>query len=92
MTATRYFRYDWEPSGLGAGSIWNEFDGERPVRQVECYGGRWFSSRQAYHPELGPGLAEGPLSKMDYGPENEVTAEEFERAWLAAGSAPSQSD
>lgn len=90
MNARRYFRYDWEPSGLGAGSIWNEFDGERPVRQVECYGGRWFSSRQAYHPELGPGLAEGLLSEMDYGPENEVTAEEFERAWLAADTAPNQ--
>ena len=68
---------------LGPGSIWNEFCGEEPTRQVECYGGRWFSSRQPYHEGLGPGLAEGPLSAMDYEPENEITAEEFERAWRA---------
>jgi hypothetical protein len=91
VSEKRYFRFDWQPSGLGPGSVWNEFCGEEPVRQVECYGGRWFSSRQSYHPELGPGLAEGPLSAMDYRAENEVTAEEFERAWRASGEAVGRS-
>ncbi len=81
----RYFRFDWEPDGLGPGSVWNEFRDDEPNRQVERYGSRWFSSRNEHHPELGPGLAEGPLSAMDYGPEHEVTAEEFEEAWRMAG-------
>lgn len=85
MSVKRCFRFDWEPSGVGPGSIWTEFCDEEPTRQVECYEGRWFSSRQEYHDDLGPALAEGPLPKMDYGPEDEVTVEEFERAWQAAG-------
>ena len=87
MGLKRYFRFDWEPKDLGAGSIWNEFDGEIPVRQVERYGSRWFSSREDYHPELGPGLAEGPLSEMDYDPQHEISAEEFEAVWRASGEA-----
>ena len=35
MDARRYFRYDWEPEGLGPGSIWTEFVDEEPTRQVE---------------------------------------------------------
>jgi hypothetical protein len=85
VDARRYFRYDWESEGLGPGSIWTEFVGEEPTRQVECYANRWFSSRNEHHPELGPGLAEGPLSAMNYPRENEVTAEEFEEAWRTAG-------
>ena len=87
MSEKRYYRFDWEPSGLGPGSIWNEFCGEEPVRQVERYGERWFSSREAWHDRLGPGLTEGPLSRMGYGPEHEVSAQEFECAWEAAGDA-----
>lgn len=91
MNDMRYFRFDWEATGFGPGSIWNEFCGETPVRQVECYGGKWFSSREDFHAGLGPGLSEGPLSGMDYGPENEITPEEFERAWLVAGTASDHS-
>jgi hypothetical protein len=90
--AARYFRFDWTPTNLEAGSIWTEFVGEQPTRQVERYGCRWFSSRDEYHAELGPSLAEGPLHQMDYSPEHEVSAEEFERAWSESGRYRSRRD
>jgi hypothetical protein len=71
---------------LGAGVVWLEFDGDEPTRQVERYGDRWFSSRDEYHPELGPGLADLPLSELGLEPMDEVDAAEFERAWTASGA------
>jgi hypothetical protein len=61
--------------------FWIEFEGEQPTRQVERYGDEWFSSRDAYEPGKGGGLADQPLSEVDLGPENEISAEEFESAW-----------
>lgn len=73
----------WE-STLGAGVVYHEFDGEMPSRQVERYGDRWFSSRDEYHDGLGPGLVDQPLSELDLGPEHEITAADFEKAWEAS--------
>lgn len=83
---SRHFKRDAE-SELGQGVVWFEFDGEQPLRQVERYGDRWFSSRHEYHPEIGPGLVDQPLSVLDLGAEQEITAEEFEAAWREAGEA-----
>jgi hypothetical protein len=63
-----------------------EFEGELPSRQVERYGDRWFSSRSEYHPELGPGLVDQPLSVLELSPEHEIGAEEFESAWKEAAA------
>jgi len=63
---------------------WFEFDGEVDLSQIERYGERWFTSRKSYHPELGPGLVDLPLSDIDLGSEHEIDAEEFEQAWREA--------
>src|SRR4051812_29005215 len=80
----RYFKVYWE-SPIGAGPIFHEFDGTTPTRQAEEYAGRWFSSRDEYHDELGPGLTDLPLSEDDFEPEQEISVEEFEAAWREAG-------
>jgi hypothetical protein len=80
----RHFRIRWE-SEIGPGVVLHEFDGEEPTRQVERYGDRWFSSRDEHHPELGPGLVDVPLSALDLGGEDEISAEEFEEAWRKSG-------
>jgi hypothetical protein len=82
----KYFKQPAE-TDLGDGFVWLEFDGEMPIRQVERYGDAWFSSREDYHPELGPGLVDQPLSVLELGAEHEIDREEFQRAWEAsAGS------
>ena len=85
-TTWRYFRRDVraEESAPGAGTFWIEFGGDQPVRQVERYGGRWFSSRHDHHPGLGPGLVDQPLSEFELDPQDEISAEEFESAWEEA--------
>jgi hypothetical protein len=80
----RYFKEPAE-TDLGQGYVWLEFDGEIPTRQVERYGDRWFSSRDEYHSELGPGLVDQPLSVLELGSELEIDASEFERAWVESG-------
>jgi len=76
----RYFARDAE-SDLGHGVVYMEFDGETATRQVERYGERWFDSRTEYHPEIGPGLVDQPLSALGLGPADEITEEQFEEAW-----------
>jgi hypothetical protein len=76
----RYFKVHYE-SVLGPGVVYHEFDGDEPTRQAERYGERWFSSREEHHPELGPGLVDLPLSELEFEPEHEISADEFERAW-----------
>lgn len=86
----QYFKRegDFGP-GPGPGVVWFEFDGERPNRQVERYGEQWFSSRYEYHPGLGPGLSDVPLSVSrrdgELSDEHECSAAEFEQAWAEAG-------
>jgi hypothetical protein len=80
----RYFRRagDWE--GIGKGAVWLEFDADYPTRQVELYDGRWYSSIDEYHPELGGGLSDRPLPWHEFQPDEEVSAEEFAAAWNEA--------
>ena len=79
----RYFKRDAE-SELGNGVVYLEFQDDWPTRQIEIYGDRWFSSHKGYHPELGPALADQPLSVLELGEEFEITSEEFETAWNEA--------
>jgi hypothetical protein len=79
----RYYRRQSE-SDLGEGVAYLEFDGELAQRQVEIYGDRWFDSRTEYHPEIGPGLVDQPLSEIGLADEDEIPAEEFERVWREA--------
>jgi hypothetical protein len=74
-------------AALGDGTVWLEFEGEMPTRQVERYGLRWFSSRQTYHPELGPGLVDQPLAELGLTPDLEVSAAEFDWAWNETAAA-----
>jgi hypothetical protein len=76
----RYFRVEYE-SVLGPSVVYHEFDGDEPVRQAERVGERWISSREAHHPELGPGLVDLPLTELEFEPGQEIDAAEFERAW-----------
>ena len=80
----RYFKRQTDLQELGPGVVWFEFDGELPVRQVERYSERWYDSRTDYHSELGPGLVDQPPSALGLGPDDEIDASEFERAWAIA--------
>jgi hypothetical protein len=78
----RYFKSPTDPQvRLGTGVAYFEFDGDVPLRQVERYGDDWFDSRAEYHAELGPGLVDQPPHVLGLGVDDEITAEEFERAW-----------
>lgn len=76
----RYFCHDAE-SDLGVGTVYFEFVGDYATRQVERYGDHWFDSRTPYHPEIGPGLLDQPLTELELGESDEISAEEFEHAW-----------
>jgi hypothetical protein len=73
----RYFKHEAE-SDLGTGVAYLEFDGEWAVRQIERYNNRWFCSKKEYHPEIGPTLADQPLSELELKPKDEIASEEFE--------------
>lgn len=78
-----YFKHEGE-SDLGIGVVYMEFDGDWATRQIERYGTRWFCSNKEYHPEIGPGLADQPLSASDLESEDEISKEEFEAVWEEA--------
>jgi hypothetical protein len=83
----RYFKREFTPDmNMGEGAVYVEFDGEWATRQVDRYQGRWYSADDPkdYHPGLGMGLTDQPLSKIDLGSEHEISAEEFDRVWAEA--------
>jgi hypothetical protein len=83
----RYFRRECTPDlGLGEGVVYVEYEGETATRQVERYQDQWYASDDpmGYIPELGPALTDLSLSDADFGPEHEITAEEFETVWELA--------
>jgi hypothetical protein len=80
---TRYFTRSGD-SPLGQVTVWYEFDGDVPVRQVERYGDRWFSSRDDYHPDLGPGRTDQPPAVLGLGETHATTAESFDAVWREA--------
>jgi hypothetical protein len=83
-TVTRCFIHDAEDIGLGPGKVYLEFEGEWATRQVEVYRDRWLCSMVDYHPGIGAGLVDQPLSVLELGPDNEISREEFERIWIEA--------
>jgi hypothetical protein len=77
-----YFKFPAE-SDLGIGSQYIEFDDDSwPIRQVECYGNRWFNSARIYHQELGGmGLCDQQLTESGIEIAARIDAEEFESVW-----------
>jgi hypothetical protein len=78
----KYFKFPAE-SNLGLGTQYIEFDDDNwPIRQVECYGERWFNSSQRYHHELGGmGLCDQQLTDSDMEIATIIDLHEFELAW-----------
>ena len=78
----------WEgpsESMIGEGTIWTEFSEDgTAVRQVEKYGSSWFSSREEYYENKGPGLYDGNIKDLDLSESKQISREEFEAVWLAS--------
>jgi hypothetical protein len=47
---SKYFKF---PAESDLGEVYQYNNQGWPVRQAECYGGRWFNSNKKYHQELG---------------------------------------
>lgn len=84
----KYLKFPAE-SNLGIGIQYIEFDDENwPIRQVECYGDRWFNSSQIYHQELGGmGLCDQQLTESDMEIAAVIDLNEFESAWKLSSQA-----
>ncbi|GCE15241.1 hypothetical protein [Tengunoibacter tsumagoiensis] len=78
-----YFKHDAD-LGLMVGTAYFEFEDEWPTRQVEVYGEKWLCSNKEYHPGVGPGLADQPLSFFEFKKEHEINKTEFELIWAEA--------
>ena len=78
-----YFKREAE-SDLGIGTVYLEFDGEWAIRQVENYGEKWFRSDRQFHSEIGPALCDQPLSQLGLTFLDQISEDEFERAWVRA--------
>ncbi len=70
-----------DESMLGEGVVYFEFEGEFATRQVKNFGGKWFSSRDEYHDDIGPGLYDGKLSDLDLSDSVEISSDDFELVW-----------
>jgi hypothetical protein len=79
---SKYFKFPAE-SDLGEGYQYIEFNDQGwPVRQAECYDGRWFNSNKKYHQELGSiGLWDQRLTESGMNLGEVVEAHEFESVW-----------
>ncbi len=75
----RYYRH-WAESEHGEGVVYFEVAREWPTRQVEVYGDTWCWGDRDHLEHL----ADQPLSVLELGPEDEISAEEFERVWQEA--------
>jgi UDP-N-acetylmuramate dehydrogenase len=78
----KYFKFPAE-SDLGIGIQYIEFDDNNwPIRQVDCYGDRFFNSNEGYHKELGcMGLCDQQLTLAGMKLGEVIEAEEFQLAW-----------
>jgi hypothetical protein len=79
----KYLKFPAE-SDLGIGIQYIEFNNEDwGIRQVECYGNRWFNSNQSYHKELGGmGLCDQQLTPAGMELGKAVNVEEFDTVLL----------
>jgi hypothetical protein len=77
-----YFKFHAE-SDLGIGIQYIEFDDDNwPIRQVECYGNRWFNSSRRYHKDLGGmGLCDQQLTEAGMELGDRIDTKEFELVW-----------
>jgi hypothetical protein len=83
----RHLKFSAE-SKLGIGTQYVELDSDGwAIRQVECYGDRWFNSEQHNHSEIGGiALCDQQFFDSHIKPEYIVSAEEFESIWKLSGS------
>jgi hypothetical protein len=79
---SQYLKFSAE-SDLGMGYQYIEFNNEGwPVRQAECYGGRWFNSNKKYHQELDSvGLWDQKLTEYGMKLGDAIDAQEFDAVW-----------
>lgn len=79
---SKYLKFSAE-SDLGMGYQYIEFNNEGwPVRQAECYGGRWFNSNKKYHQELDSvGLWDQKLTEHGMKLGDTIDAQEFNAVW-----------
>ena len=89
MTMTTKHFKNWAESELGEGIAFIEAVGNNIVRQVEIYDSTFVWCDQSGQSDDRFMLADQPLSSLGLGPENEITAAEFEDAWSKAKSASS---
>ncbi len=84
----QYLKFS-EESDLGMGDQYIEFNSEGwPVRQAECYGGRWFNSSKKYHQELDSvGLWDQKLTESGMKLGDTIDAQEFEVVWQLSNKA-----
>ena len=89
----RYLKFTAE-SELGIGTQYVELDSDGwAVRQAECYGDRWFNSKQHNHSELGGVvLCDQQFFESHIKPAYIISAEEFESTWKLSGSDVSSSE
>jgi hypothetical protein len=79
-----YYRSTLETWEGNVGEAWYEFDGLRPVRQVTQVGERWLSSLDDHDPDVGPLLTDQLLQPGEFSDDEEIKADDFERAWAKA--------
>jgi hypothetical protein len=61
-----------------------EVRGSEVTRQVTKLGDRWFCSLDEWAEPIGMLLTDQPVQEGEFGPEDEITREEFEAAWARA--------
>ncbi len=78
----QYLKFPAE-SKLGIGTQYVELDNDGwAIRQAECYGGRWFNSKQHNHSELGGiALCDQQFTDSHIKPEHIISLEEFDSIW-----------
>jgi hypothetical protein len=87
-----YYRMDTRETESGRpATLWFEFVDLQPTRKVTKIGSRWLCSLDQWDPEAGLLIADQPLHPGEFDEEGEeISAEEFERAWRRALQARAQ--
>lgn len=78
----KYYKFFDAESEFGEGLQYIEFDGDRAIRQVECYGDKWLNVDIGNCKEWGRiTLCDQPISKLCIRDSNVMSANEFESMW-----------
>jgi hypothetical protein len=79
----KYFKFPVE-SNFGTGIQYIEFDSDGwPIRQIECYGNKWFSSDK--QKSGGIDLCDQPLTELSTELGDLIDSKEFDSAWKMSG-------